>query len=206
MCLPPIVATLALLERWLGEEATPDSAVRFQQLSAPLAAKAVEDTAYYRYGVLLSRNEVGADVRRFSASVAEFHAACLARRKHFPDAMLATATHDHKRGEDVRARLAVLSEIPDEWERAVRRWLRAEHAASAAWRCADAFAGRRGDAVPDDRRCLAHRSARSAGLHGAAGRLAAQGAARGEAGDGLDGAEPGVRGRGAVVPLHDHGG
>jgi (1->4)-alpha-D-glucan 1-alpha-D-glucosylmutase len=115
--------TLELLERWLGEEATPESAVRFQQLSAPLAAKAVEDTAYYRYGVLLSRNEVGADVRRFSASVAEFHAACLERRKHFPDAMLATATHDHKRGEDVRARLAVLSEIPDEWERTVRRWL-----------------------------------------------------------------------------------
>ena len=97
--------------------------MRFQQLSAPLAAKAVEDTAYYRYGVLLSRNEVGADVRRFSATAAEFHEACLARREHFPDAMLATATHDHKRGEDVRARLAVLSEIPDEWERAVRRWL-----------------------------------------------------------------------------------
>jgi (1->4)-alpha-D-glucan 1-alpha-D-glucosylmutase len=115
--------TLALLERWLGEEATLESAVHFQQLSAPLAAKAVEDTAYYRYGVLLSRNEVGADVRRFSASVADFHAACLTRRKEFPDAMLATATHDHKRGEDVRARLAVLSEIPNEWERAVRRWL-----------------------------------------------------------------------------------
>ena len=96
---------------------------RFQQLSAPLAAKAVEDTAFYRYGVLLSRNEVGADVRRFSATAAEFHAACLARRRQFPDAMLATATHDHKRGEDVRARLAVLSEIPDEWEREVRRWL-----------------------------------------------------------------------------------
>jgi (1->4)-alpha-D-glucan 1-alpha-D-glucosylmutase len=54
--------------------------------------------------------------------VPEFHTACRARREHFPDAMLATATHDHKRGEDVRARLAVLSEIPDEWERAVRRW------------------------------------------------------------------------------------
>ncbi len=121
--------TLSLLERWLGEEATPEAAVRFQQLSAPLAAKAVEDTAYYRYGVLLSRNEVGADVRRFSATAAEFHAACLERRRHFPDAMLATATHDHKRGEDVRARLAVLSEIPDEWERVVRRWfeLNARH-------------------------------------------------------------------------------
>jgi (1->4)-alpha-D-glucan 1-alpha-D-glucosylmutase len=113
---------LALIQRWLGEEATPEAAIRFQQLSAPLAAKAVEDTAYYRYGVLLSRNEVGADVRRFSATAAEFHAASLARREHFPDAMLATATHDHKRGEDVRARLAVLSEIPWVWEHTVRRW------------------------------------------------------------------------------------
>jgi malto-oligosyltrehalose synthase len=115
--------TLALLERWLGEEATPEAAIRFQQLSAPVAAKAVEDTGYYRYGLLLSRNEVGADVRRFSAAADDFHAACLRRHKHFPAAMLTTATHDHKRGEDVRARLAVLSEIPDEWERVVRHWL-----------------------------------------------------------------------------------
>jgi (1->4)-alpha-D-glucan 1-alpha-D-glucosylmutase len=114
--------TLLRLECWLGVAATAEAAVRFQQLSAPLAAKAVEDTAYYRYGVLLSRNEVGADVRRFSATPAEFHAACIERRRRFPDAMLATATHDHKRGEDVRARLAVLSEIPNEWERAVRGW------------------------------------------------------------------------------------
>jgi malto-oligosyltrehalose synthase len=114
--------TLATLEHWLGSGATADVAVRFQQLSAPLAAKAVEDTAFYRYGVLLSRNEVGADIRRFSITPAEFHAGCMERRQQFPDAMLATATHDHKRGEDVRARLAVLSELPDEWERAVRRW------------------------------------------------------------------------------------
>jgi malto-oligosyltrehalose synthase len=120
--VPAERGTLAALEGWLGVDATPDVAVRFQQLSAPLAAKAVEDTAYYRYGVLLSRNEVGADVRRFSLSPEAFHASSSERRQHFPDAMLATATHDHKRGEDVRARLAVLSEIPDEWERAVRGW------------------------------------------------------------------------------------
>jgi malto-oligosyltrehalose synthase len=116
-------ATLALLERWLGEEATPEAAIRFQQLSAPLAAKAVEDTAYYRYGVLLSRNEVGANPRCFSATPAEFHAACLARHERFPDGMLATATHDHKRGEDLRARLMVLSERAQEWECIVRHWL-----------------------------------------------------------------------------------
>jgi malto-oligosyltrehalose synthase len=115
-------ATLAQVERWLGEEAIPEAAIRFQQLTAPLAAKAVEDTAYYRYGTLLSRNEVGANLRRFSATASEFQAACRARREQFPDAMLASATHDHKRGGDVRARLAVLSEIPDEWERTVYRW------------------------------------------------------------------------------------
>jgi malto-oligosyltrehalose synthase len=96
---------------------------RFQQLSAPLCAKAVEDTAFYRYGRLLSRNDVGFDASRFALPVAEFHARMQARARDLPHAMLATATHDHKRGEDVRARLAVLSEIPDEWSRHVERWL-----------------------------------------------------------------------------------
>jgi (1->4)-alpha-D-glucan 1-alpha-D-glucosylmutase len=118
-------AAIELVHQWLNDETIRDVSVHFQQLSAPLAAKAVEDTAYYRYGVLLSRNEVGADVHRFSATAQEFHAASLARREAFPAAMLATATHDHKRGEDVRARLAVLTEIPEEWEGAVRRWFRA---------------------------------------------------------------------------------
>ena len=121
----------------------------------------------------------GASARRRQ----EFHAACLARRRHFPDAMLATATHDHKRGEDVRARLAVLSEIPDEWERAVRRWFELNAPHRRRWRWSDAVAGRRGDAVPDDRRCVACRYDRFAGLHRPAGRVAAQGAARGEADD-----------------------
>ena len=71
----PTLALLGALAR--AKRRHRNSAVRFQQLSAPLAAKAVEDTAYYRYGVLLSRNEVGADVRRFSATAADFHAACL---------------------------------------------------------------------------------------------------------------------------------
>jgi (1->4)-alpha-D-glucan 1-alpha-D-glucosylmutase len=95
---------------------------RFQQLSAPIAAKAVEDTAFYRYGRLLSRNDVGFDANRFSASIAEFHADAVGRAERFPRGMLATATHDHKRGEDVRARLAVLSEVPNSWREAVMRW------------------------------------------------------------------------------------
>lgn len=121
---------IALLDHWLGAETASGNRllreqanIRFQQLSAPLAAKAVEDTAFYRYGPLLSRNEVGADLNRFSATPEQFYAACLERLERFPAAMVATATHDHKRGEDVRARLAVLSEVPDEWDAAVRRWL-----------------------------------------------------------------------------------
>jgi (1->4)-alpha-D-glucan 1-alpha-D-glucosylmutase len=98
--------------------------VRFQQLSAPTAAKSVEDTAFYRYGRLLSRNEVGSEPSQFAISPDAFHSASTDRRRRFPRALLATATHDHKRGEDTRARLAVLSEIPDEWEAALARWMR----------------------------------------------------------------------------------
>ena len=88
---------------------------RFNQLTAPVAAKAVEDTAFYRYGVLLSRNDVGFDAGRLALSAQEFHARMARRAQRLPRSMLATATHDHKRGEDLRARLAVLSEIPVFW-------------------------------------------------------------------------------------------
>lgn len=109
-------AILDQLDRWLGGDPGDKIAgTRFQQLSAPVAAKAVEDTAFYRYGRLLSRNDVGFDATRLGASIADFHRSCGDRLATFPDAMLATATHDHKRGEDLRARLAVISEIPDEW-------------------------------------------------------------------------------------------
>ena len=98
--------------------------VRFQQLSAPTAAKSVEDTTFYRYGRLLSRNEVGSEPSQWAMTPAAFHAANKERQKRFPLALLATATHDHKRGEDARARLAVLSEAPGEWEAALARWMR----------------------------------------------------------------------------------
>ncbi|MGE0223533.1 MAG: malto-oligosyltrehalose synthase [Acetobacteraceae bacterium] len=121
---------LAALDRWMGgepgDEADRDlrrlAGTRLQQLSAPVAAKAVEDTAFYRYGRLLSRNDVGFDATRLGADADRFHAACRDRLAHFPDSMLATATHDHKRGEDVRARMAVLSEMPDAWAGQVRAW------------------------------------------------------------------------------------
>jgi (1->4)-alpha-D-glucan 1-alpha-D-glucosylmutase len=129
------VPLLDVLSRWLGGDAPRDSAnprvrslhqraiTRFQQLTPPLAAKSVEDTAFYRYGRLLSRNEVGSDPGQFSISVQEFHEANRVRAERFPHSMLATATHDHKRGEDARARIAVLSEIPDEWAQTVRAWM-----------------------------------------------------------------------------------
>ncbi len=113
---------------WLAGNAPGDGALaaeavrRFQQLSSPIAAKSVEDTAFYRYGKLLSRLDVGFDAGRMSMPVAEFHRIAVARYERFPNAMLATATHDHKRGEDVRARLAVLSEMPDAWGERVARW------------------------------------------------------------------------------------
>lgn len=107
-----------------------DAARRFNQLAAPVAAKAVEDTAFYRYGRLLSRNDVGFSPQRFARDRAAFLAAMQARP---PRAMLATATHDHKRGADIRARLAALSEIPDIWEAEVLAWfdLNAAHRTAA---------------------------------------------------------------------------
>jgi (1->4)-alpha-D-glucan 1-alpha-D-glucosylmutase len=98
--------------------------VKFQQLSAPTAAKSVEDTTFYRFGRLISRNEVGTEPSQFAISPAAYHAAMRNRRKSLPRALSATATHDHKRGEDSRARLAVISEIPGEWEAALNRWTR----------------------------------------------------------------------------------
>ncbi|PHP85098.1 malto-oligosyltrehalose synthase [Burkholderia sp. AU18528] len=96
--------------------------VAFAQLTAPLAAKGVEDTANYRYGRLLSRNEVGADAGDFSLSRGAFHARNRRRARTVPHGLVATATHDHKRGEDARARLAVLSEAPDAWRAASLDW------------------------------------------------------------------------------------
>jgi (1->4)-alpha-D-glucan 1-alpha-D-glucosylmutase len=129
-CLSTDRAVVDRLHRWLATHGDTVHAAlqaravtRFQQLSAPVAAKAVEDTAFYRYGRLLSRNDVGFDVSRFSDSAADLHANVLRRHADFPHAMLATATHDHKRGEDVRARLAVLSEVADDWAAAVPGWI-----------------------------------------------------------------------------------
>ncbi|AZS79564.1 malto-oligosyltrehalose synthase [Achromobacter spanius] len=123
---------LEQIDEWLGGAPQTDNDVaqaravalrRFQQLTPPLAAKALEDTLFYRRGPLLSRNEVGSSPTRFALPLQAFHALSAARARTHPHAMLATATHDHKRGEDTRARLAVLSEAPDEWLRMVGAWI-----------------------------------------------------------------------------------
>lgn len=112
--------------------------VRFQQLTSPTAAKALEDTAFYRSAVLLSRNDVGFTPHRFSAPMSDFHDACRQRLATFPDNLLTTATHDHKRGEDSRARLAVLSERSAWYANEVEHWttlaaeLRDDHAVPSA--------------------------------------------------------------------------
>ncbi|RQR59941.1 malto-oligosyltrehalose synthase [Burkholderia sp. Bp9125] len=105
-----------------GDAALASIRVAFAQLTAPLAAKGVEDTANYRYGRLLSRNEVGADAGEFCVSRGAFHARNRRRALATPHTLVATATHDHKRGEDARARLAVLSEAPDAWRAASLAW------------------------------------------------------------------------------------
>jgi (1->4)-alpha-D-glucan 1-alpha-D-glucosylmutase len=104
--------------------ATLRAAMRFQQLTGPVTAKGAEDTAFYRYVPLLVLNEVGGDPRRFGHSVAAFHRLAEARARRWPAGMLASTTHDTKRGEDARARLALLSELPREWRRRVALWAR----------------------------------------------------------------------------------
>ena len=99
-------------------------AMKLQQYSGPVQAKGLEDTAFYRYNLLLSLNEVGGDPSRVGRSVDDFHAANAHRLEHWPFEMLATATHDTKLGEDVRARVNALSELPDDWGREVAKWMR----------------------------------------------------------------------------------
>jgi (1->4)-alpha-D-glucan 1-alpha-D-glucosylmutase len=99
-------------------------AMRVQQYSGPVMAKGLEDTAFYRYNRFVALNEVGGHPDHFGVSMAAFHKANAQRAIHSPHAMLGTSTHDTKRGEDVRARLAVLSEMPDEWNRQVNFWHR----------------------------------------------------------------------------------
>ena len=99
-------------------------AMKFQQLTAPVTAKGVEDTALYRFHRLVSLNEVGGDPDTFGVSVHAFHADAKYRQQHWPHEMLATSTHDTKRSEDTRLRIDVLSEMPTLWRQMLARWRR----------------------------------------------------------------------------------
>ena len=95
---------------------------KFQQLTAPVTAKGIEDTTFYIYNRLVSLNEVGGEPSHFGVTPAELHAYLADRQRHWPRALTPLSTHDTKRSEDVRARINVLSEMPDEWEQQVWRW------------------------------------------------------------------------------------
>ncbi len=98
--------------------------MKFQQVSGPVMAKGLEDTALYIYGRLLALNEVGGNPGQFGIDAAEFHRLNTERREQFPHSLLATSTHDTKRSEDVRMRLVALSEMPAVWADALRHWSR----------------------------------------------------------------------------------
>ncbi|MGH2688700.1 MAG: malto-oligosyltrehalose synthase, partial [Actinomycetota bacterium] len=103
-------------------------AVRFQQVSAPVMAKGVEDTAFYRYHRLISLNEVGGNPDVFGRPLPSFHDDTRRSAGAWPEGLLTLSTHDTKRSADVRARINVLSEMPEAWGRAVRRWADRNHA------------------------------------------------------------------------------
>jgi (1->4)-alpha-D-glucan 1-alpha-D-glucosylmutase len=118
--------TLSLknLGRFLPDDrqAVIDFVMKFQQLTGPVMAKGVEDTAFYVYNRLIALNEVGGDPEEFGISLEAFHRQNSARLKQWPHAMLTLTTHDTKRGEDARARIDALSEIAPEWRAALMRW------------------------------------------------------------------------------------
>lgn len=101
-----------------------DFVMRFQQLTGPVMAKGIEDTAFYRFYPLVSLNEVGANLKSFGISIEQFHQFIEERAATFPHSLNATTTHDTKRSEDVRAIINVLSEIPNEWEKVLAYWSR----------------------------------------------------------------------------------
>jgi len=107
-----------------SEQSYRDFAMHAQQFTAPVAAKGIEDTAFYRFNRLVSLNEVGSDPEQFGLGVQGFHHASADRAAAWPHTMLATSTHDNKRSEDVRARIDVISEFPAAWRLTVRRWSR----------------------------------------------------------------------------------
>jgi (1->4)-alpha-D-glucan 1-alpha-D-glucosylmutase len=120
---PDLAATYDVLLPVLSDPSTPP-ARRFQQTSGMVMAKGVEDRAFYRWSRLTSLNEVGGDPSVFAVGVDDFHTAMTVRQRDWPHAMTALSTHDTKRGEDVRARITTLAELPDVWAATLAELLR----------------------------------------------------------------------------------
>ncbi|GIH17867.1 malto-oligosyltrehalose synthase [Rugosimonospora africana] len=118
---PDLGSVLTVLAPRLRDPADP-LAVRFQQYTGAVLAKGVEDTAMYRWTRFVARNEVGGTPDRFAVGIEDFHTATVGRHRRWPRAMTTLSTHDTKRSEDVRARLAVLAEMPEEWLLTQARW------------------------------------------------------------------------------------
>jgi (1->4)-alpha-D-glucan 1-alpha-D-glucosylmutase len=123
---PDLAGTLAEVAERLGDVSEP-AAIRFQQTSGMVMAKGVEDTAFYRVSRLASLTEVGADPDEFAVTVGEFHRRQQLRISTHPHSMTTLTTHDTKRGEDTRARISVLAEVPGEWAEFIGR-RRSDHA------------------------------------------------------------------------------
>ena len=113
-----------------GRAAHTHFVLKFQQTTGPVMAKGLEDTVFYIYNRLAALNEVGGEPQQFGLSVNAFHERNLDRQRHWPAGLLATSTHDTKRSEDVRARIAAISEIPELWRRSLQRW----HTANRRWK------------------------------------------------------------------------
>jgi (1->4)-alpha-D-glucan 1-alpha-D-glucosylmutase len=118
--------SLLLLER--RDEAAADFVLSFQQVSGPAMAKGAEDTAFYGANRLVCLNEVGGNPGRFGSPVSSFHRLASGYAEHWPGTMLSTATHDTKRGEDMRLRIAAISEVTHEWSMLVRGWIQGHEA------------------------------------------------------------------------------
>ncbi|MEM9088924.1 MAG: malto-oligosyltrehalose synthase [Cyanobacteria bacterium P01_F01_bin.53] len=131
--IPQLLNELELIEKFLTlayDESLPSEersqwlhfVMRLQQFTGPLMAKGVEDTLFYVYNRFIGLNEVGAAPKNFGVSLKTFHEYNQYQQEHWPNTLNATSTHDTKRSEDVRSRLSVLSEIPEDWESEVKAW------------------------------------------------------------------------------------
>jgi (1->4)-alpha-D-glucan 1-alpha-D-glucosylmutase len=110
-----------------GRAAHAHFVLKFQQTTAPVMAKALEDTVFYIYNRLPALNEVGGEPQQFGLTIETFHERNLDRHRHWPATLLGTSTHDTKRSEDVRARMVAISQIPELWRRSLQRWATANH-------------------------------------------------------------------------------